>query len=207
MIALGRLELRTITPLVARIKTPPNPSGQASNPYEWRQLQQQLACIYEMMVNIGYANALTRPINHLFMLLVSDEGFLMTIALVDEVVSRAYGAVRSKAGTIVTAMGCGLRCNALDVEDVCEKIRLRGHRVGLPDISTGGESHFVLAAILEYESWKDQVYLRSSRRRQMTRRFGGSALVRPHVRCSGWRGWGYCGKMATPQRKTKWSKS
>ena len=40
MIALGRFELRTVTPLVARIKTPPNPSGQASNPYKWRQLQQ-----------------------------------------------------------------------------------------------------------------------------------------------------------------------
>ena len=89
----------------------------------------------------------------------------MAIALADEAVSRAYGAGRSKAESTVTAMGCGLRCNALDVGDVREKLRLGGHRVDLPDISPGGESHFVLATILEYESWKEQVYLRSSRRR------------------------------------------
>ena len=88
MIALGRLELRTITPLVARIKTPPNPSGQASNPYEWRQLQRQFACSYGLLVNIGHVNALIRSINHLSMLLISDEGFLMTITLANEVMHK-----------------------------------------------------------------------------------------------------------------------
>ena len=42
--------------------------------------------------------------------------------------------------------------------------------------------------------------------RRTTRRFGGSALVRPHVRCSGWSGWGYRGEMVTRERQTKWSK-
>ena len=54
-------------------------------------------------------------INHLFMLLTSDERFLMTIALADEAMSRAYGAASTKAEAIVTGMGCGLRGSALDV--------------------------------------------------------------------------------------------
>ena len=65
MIALGRFELCTIAPLVARIKTPPNPIGEASDPYEWGQLQQELACLYGLLVNIEHVNALSRPINHL----------------------------------------------------------------------------------------------------------------------------------------------
>ena len=62
--------------------------------------------------------------NHLFMLLTSDEGFLMTVVLADEVMSRAYGAVRAKAGAIVTGMRCGPVCSALEVEDVRDKLRL-----------------------------------------------------------------------------------
>ena len=32
LVAVGRSELRTITPLVERTTAPPNPSGQTSNP-------------------------------------------------------------------------------------------------------------------------------------------------------------------------------
>ena len=88
----------------------------------------------------------------------------MTIALADEIMGSACGSVHSKAKSIVTAMGCGLRCNALDVEGVREKLRAGGHRVDLPDISPEGESYFVLETVFEYEQWKDLVYLRSSRR-------------------------------------------
>ena len=70
--------------------------------------------------------------------LTSDEGFLMTIALAGEAISRAYGAARSKAESIVTAMGCGLRYNAIDVDGIHEKLRMGGHRVDLPDIRPGG---------------------------------------------------------------------
>jgi hypothetical protein len=42
--------------------------------------------------------------------------------------------------------------------------------------------------------------------RRTTRRFGGSAQVRPPMCCSGWRGWGYRGEMATRESNTKWSK-
>ena len=68
------------------------------------------------------------------MLLTTDEGYLMTITLADEAVSHVYGSTCSKAGSIVTAMGCGLRYNALDVQGVREKLRVGGHRVELPDI-------------------------------------------------------------------------
>ena len=96
MVALGRFELRTMAPLMARVKTPPNPTGEASNPYEWRQLQQQLADgpLYGLLVNIEHVNALSRSINHLFMLLTTDEGFLMDITVAGEVMSPVYGPVR-----------------------------------------------------------------------------------------------------------------
>ena len=123
MVPLGRFELRTITPLVARTKTPPNPTGEAPNPYEWRQLQQQLVCLYGLLVNIRHVNALSRSINHLFALLTTDEGYLMTIPLAGDVMSRVYGSVRSKAESIITTMGCGLRCAVLDVPIVRENMR------------------------------------------------------------------------------------
>ena len=122
---------------MARIKTPPAPTGEASNPYEWRQLRQQLACFYGLLVNVGHAGALSRSINHLSVLLTTDEGYLMTITLADDVMNRVYGSVRSKAESIVTAMGCGLRCAVLDVSGVREKMREGGYRLDLPDVSPG----------------------------------------------------------------------
>ena len=37
MVAVGRFELRTVTPFSGRVKTPPNPTGAATNSHEWRQ--------------------------------------------------------------------------------------------------------------------------------------------------------------------------
>ena len=96
------------------------------------------------------------------MLLTTDESYLMTLTLADEVMSRIYGSVRSNAEYIATAIGCGFRCNALDVQGVREKLRAGRHLVDLPDISPGEESHFLLTTILQYEEWKDQVYLQAS---------------------------------------------
>ena len=67
-------------------------------------------------------NTLSRSINHLFTLLTTDEGYLMTITLADDVMNRVYGSVRPKAESIVGAMRCGFRCNVLDVPGVREKM-------------------------------------------------------------------------------------
>ena len=163
IVPLGRFELRTTTPLVARIKTPPNPTGEASNPSERRQLQQQLACLYGLLVDVGHVNPLSRSTNHLVTLLTADEGYLMTITLADDVMNRVYGSARSKTESIITAMGCGLRCNVLDVPGVREKMREGGYRLDLPDVSPGGESRFILEDVLECERRKDDAHPCSSR--------------------------------------------
>ena len=86
----------------------------------------------------------------------------MTIPLAGDVMNRVYGSVRSKAESIVTAMGCGLRCNVIDVQGAREKMRVGECRVDLSDVSPGGESRFILEDVPEYERWKDDVHLRSS---------------------------------------------
>ena len=40
------------------VKAPPNPVGMTSNPFEWRQNQQQLAYLYGHLLNLPYVNAL-----------------------------------------------------------------------------------------------------------------------------------------------------
>ena len=92
---------------------------------------------------------MSRSINHLFSMFTTDEGYLMTIALTDDM-SRVYGSVRSKSESIVTAMGCGIRCAVLDVPGVHKKMREGGYQLDLSDVSPGGESHFILKDVLEY---------------------------------------------------------
>ena len=36
MIAVGQFELQTVTPLLGRVKTPPDPTGVPENPHEWK---------------------------------------------------------------------------------------------------------------------------------------------------------------------------
>ena len=115
MEAVGRYELRTITPLVGRMKTRPNPSGAAAKPYEWRQPQQQLACLHGHLVKVGHVDALMKSIYHIFWLLSSDEDVLMNIAMAGEIMKKAYGALRVKAEGIATAIGCGVRCGSLSL--------------------------------------------------------------------------------------------
>ena len=87
----------------------------------------------------------------------------MTITLASDVMSRAYGSVRSQAESIVVRMGCGIRCSALDADNVRSKIKEGGYRLNLPDVSPGGESHSILEHVLEYERCQDEVHLRASR--------------------------------------------
>ena len=156
VIAVGRFELQTVTSLLGRMKTPPNPTGVATNPYEWRQLQQQLSCMHGHMVD---------SINHLVWLLTTGGGVLMSINLADQAMSRNYGALRAKAEAIITGLGVSLRCTALDATGVRPKPQEGKHRVDLPDISPGRESNFVLARTLDHKNHRDQVFIHESRGR------------------------------------------
>ena len=122
MVAVGQFELRAVIPLLGRVKTPPNPTGVATNPYECRQLQQQLACLYGHMLNIGHVNALMGSIDHLFWILTTDGGVLVSISLADQVMSRNYGALSAKAEAIITGMGVSLQCTTLDAIDVRQEL-------------------------------------------------------------------------------------
>ena len=72
MVHLRRFEKHSIKPFVTRIKTHPNPTGEPSTAYEWKQLHHQFACLYGLLVNKGHVNALSRSINYLFGLLTED---------------------------------------------------------------------------------------------------------------------------------------
>ena len=162
---MRQFELMDTTPLPGRIKPHPrfNPTGMAANPYEWKHLQDQLACLYGHLINIRHVNALMRSINHLFRLLITDGGVLMTIELTDQIVSRNYGATRARAEGTITALGLALRCTAVDAKHVREKLESGGYQTVLPDVSPGGESHFVLSRALEQETHRHRVYMRASR--------------------------------------------
>ena len=95
----------------------------------------------------------------------------MSISLADQVMSRNYGALRTKADAITTGLGVSLRCTALKLGLNAIGVRLKlqegKHRVDLPDISRGGGSDFVLARTLDHENHKDQVFILESRRRSL----------------------------------------
>ena len=160
MVAVDQFELRTLTPLPGRMKTPPNPTDVATNPCKWRRLQQQLACLYENLVNIGDTDALMGSTDHLFWLLITDGGVLMSTSLADQVTSRTYGALRAKAESIVTGVRVSIRCNALGATDVRERLQPGRHRVDIPDIRPNWDSNFVLARTLDHETHKDKVFIR-----------------------------------------------
>ena len=86
--------LQTIAPFPICMQTQLNSNVTASNAYERRQKQQQLACLYRHMANLDHVNSLVVSIDHMFWLRTMDGGVIMSCELADEAMSSNYGAIR-----------------------------------------------------------------------------------------------------------------